>query len=193
MFELSESDIWELLYEYIGTSEGQADVENFLNSIGQGIGVGGGSGGGLGSGSLDDKEINSILADIKRAFAAAVTAVIPSFHIGSIHTTKSGYGADGQLNASLVVDESALHRESLRRNKNQPPNTGVEDILALFTHGYTIRKKRRFGYWHSHDDVRIGAKKRRSPNDFLSKFVDDMNSKYLGKCVVTLEDTYKRK
>lgn len=186
MTGFSEADVFALLYEYLGTSEGKAIVKDYFDSIGQG------GGSGSGSGTLDNSAVNSILADIRKSFAAAVTAVIPSFHIGSISTRKLGADSNGALNASLLIDESALQRESLRRNKAQPPNTGVEDILALFTHGYSVRKKRRFGYWHSHEDARIGAKMHRAPNDFLSEFVDSMNSKYLGKCVLTLEDKYQR-
>ena len=69
---------------------------------------------------------------------------------------------------------------------------GVNDILALFTHGYTLNK-RPYGFWvrnGGNSMTRIGALMHREPNLFLSEFVQRMNEEYIGQCVLALNDKY---
>ena len=111
---------------------------------------------------------------------------------------------DGRVKASIVVDESSLRRASLHYMKQSDERLmvkrgeGINDILALFTHGYTINGRRPYGFW-VRDNLaaelgnpltRIGALMHRDPNPFLTEFVNEMNTEYSGICEVTLNAKY---
>lgn len=149
-----------------------------------------------GSGPTSKSLIESMLQAICNEFIATVQEVIPSFRGSGVHTFVDGASDNmGIVRASISVDEDALKRESLHhmnRDLTVGHGEGVRDILALFTHGYTL-SKRPYGFWVKSEGrsmERIGARMHRDPNPFLSDFVGRMNAEYAGRCVLTLNNKY---
>lgn len=154
-----------------------------------------------GFGILTQTDVETMLQEIRNEFINAVSAVIASFRGDGVFTAHGEMDECGYVQASISVDEDALRRESLHyMNKNLSIGCGegVDDILALFTHGYTL-SKRPYGFWvrdTTHISAtgqamkRIGARMHRDPNPFLTEFVKRMNEKYGDKCVVTLNNKY---
>ena len=151
---------------------------------------------GTGSAPTSKAHIEAMLQEICDKFIAVVKDVIPSFRGSGVHAfINSGADDKGTVRASISVDEDALQRESLHyMNKDLSigHGEGVRDILALFTHGYTL-SKRPYGFWVKDGGLsmeRIGARIHREPNPFLSDFVQRMNAEYAGRCVLTLNNKY---
>lgn len=148
-------------------------------------------------------KIDEVLQNIRQEFIKVVSNVITSFRGDDVFISMGERDSNGNVRASINVNKDALRRESLHYiNKDMSigHGDGVEDILALFTHGYTI-SKRPYGFWARDQRtsdlgsplVRIGALMHRDPNPFLSEFVDRMNMRYDGVCKVSLNDKYKNK
>lgn len=136
-----------------------------------------------------------ILQSICEEFKTIVRNIIPSFRIEAIHADVDDLDNQGRLCASISIDEDALRRESIHymnKNLSIEHGEGVDDILALFTHGYSLNS-RPYGFWVKSGGtsmVRIGALISRDPNPFLSDFVNKLNAEYAGQCEVTLKDKY---
>lgn len=151
---------------------------------------------GGGSGALSKKRAQEILHTICEEFKSVVQKIIASFRLEAIHAEIDGFDNQGYLRANISIDEDALRRESLHymnKNLSIKHGEGIDDILALFTHGYTL-DKRPYGFWvrnGGNSMVRIGARTYRDPNPFLQDFVDKLNAEYAGQCVVTLKDKYR--
>ena len=94
--------------------------------------------------------IKLILGQIKYAFCEAVEKVIHSYRSEYVYTQITESDDEG-THAVISVDEEELRRESLhymnKKTRTIEHGEGVDDILALFTHGYTISGKRPFGFW----------------------------------------------
>ena len=191
---LSEEYIMQRLNKYANTKAGKERIAQIRREL-----FNGNKGG---AGTLTRDHVEKILADITDKFISAVIAVIHSFRYDGVHAVVGDMDKNGYVRASITVDEDALRRESLHyMNKNLSigHGEGVQDILALFTHGYTITGRRPYGFW-VRDNIsaaignsmtRIGALMHRDPNPFLSEFVEQMNTEYSGTCEVTLNDKYK--
>lgn len=143
-------------------------------------------------------EAEEILRDVRKRFVDAVLTVVSSFQSDSVSATFKESDTRGCLRASITVDENALRRESLHymnQNLSIGHGEGVNDILALFTHGYTLKNGRPYGFWvRSGGDSmdRIGARMHRDPNPFLINLVEQLNAEYEGRCALTLNSKYQR-
>lgn len=192
---LSEEYIMRRLNKYADSKAGKERIAQLRRDI-----FNGNKGGG--TGALTRARVEQVLNEVADKFISAVITVINSFRYDGVHTIVMDMDKNGYVKASITVDEDALRRESLHyMNKNLSigHGEGVEDILALFTHGYTITGRRPYGFWvrdnissetgHSLD--RIGALTHRDPNPFLLEFVDEINEEYQGVCEITLNDKYK--
>lgn len=190
---LSEEYIMKRLGQYVKSQAGQARITQLRKEAFNGVG-------GKGSGFLSREDVEKTLNAITDKFVSAVIAVIPSFRFAGGYTI-GDIDNDGRVKASIVVDEDSLRRESLHyvnKDLSIGHGEGINDILALFTHGYTITGKRPYGFWvrdnlsaeMGHPLTRIGALMHRDPNPFLTDFVNEMNAEYSGTCEVTLNDKY---
>lgn len=186
---ISEAYIMRRLNEFARTDAGKAKIAQYRKELFE---KGNGS-----PGVLTRERVQEILFKICEDFKSVVREVIASFRAEAIQAEMQGFYDDGRFRASISVDEDALRRESLhyiQSNLSISRGKGVDDILALFTHGYTITKKRPFGMW-VHDGgnsmTRVGARMHRDPDPFLTTFVNRMNEEYAGKCVITLNNKYK--
>lgn len=189
---ISEKYIMQRLKAFLRTDAGKAVVAKCRQDAYDGLSDIGG---------ISREDVNDILLDIKLEFIEAVKNVIPSFRGECVHVSTSQMDKSGRIKASISVDDEALRRESLHymnRDLTVGHGGGINDILALFTHGYTLTK-RPYGFWVRDDAhasatgtplVRIGALMHRDPNPFLSKFVELMNYKYADICEITLNDRY---
>lgn len=190
---ISEEYIMKLLGQYAKSDAGKARIKQFRKDAFNGFG-------GKGSGYLSREDVEKILTEITDKFISAVISVIPSFRYAGGRTVGE-IDDEGRVKASIMVDEESLSRESLHyMNKNLTigRGEGVHDILALFTHGYTITGRRPYGFW-VRDNLtaelgnpltRVGALMHRDPNPFLTEFVNEMNTEYSGICEVTLNAKY---
>lgn len=186
---ISEAYIMRRLNDFIKTDAGKAKIAQVRKDL-----VGKSLGGG--SGALSKDMAQEIINKICEEFKVVVREVIQSFRVDAIHANVEGFDGEGFLRANISVDEDALRRASLHyMNKDLTigHGEGVDDILALFTHGYKL-SKRPYGFW-VHDGgnsmTRIGARMQRDPNPFLADFVDRLNAEYEGRCTVTLNDKYR--
>lgn len=191
---LSEEYIMKRLEKYIKTKQGKAQIAQYRKDVFEGKVSH--------PGLLTKDTVTKTLADVRAALISAIQKVIVTFRSDLVYTSFSPMDDDGHVNASVTVDEDALRRESLHRMKQGERLTishgeGVRDILALFTHGYTL-DKRPYGFW-VRDNVmadmgqpltRIGALTHRDPNPFLRILVDELNEQYAGVCKITLNDKY---
>lgn len=149
---------------------------------------------------LSKQKVTKVTKEIKDELAEAILRVIATFDTGALAVEIGDMDDSGQVRASISVDEDALHRDSLHyMNKNLSigHGEGVHDILALFTHGYTL-SRRPYGFW-VRDNImaeigssmeRIGALTHRDPNPFLAELVAELNAQYGGTCKVTLNEKY---
>ena len=148
-----------------------------------------------GAGLLTRTRVAAILQEIRDEFISTVIGVIPSFRGDSVVAVSGEMDAQGCVSASITVDEDALRRESLHymnRDLSIGHGEGVDDILALFTHGYTL-DKRPYGFWvhpGGNSMTHIGARMHREPNLFLTEFVERKNAEYAGQCVLALDNKY---
>lgn len=172
---LSEKDILNLLQEYVRTPE----AKKWLSSQ-YGVTIGG---------------FDSVVNDIKQELIAAITAVLPNFNTSAIHCLREDRD-EKNSRYSIVIDMAALRRESLYYTTaagNRVQGEGIDDILALFTHGYTLKHRTPYGIWDRSDgtSVRIPALRHRDANPFLQELCKKLNVKYRDICVITLNDDYK--
>ena len=176
MSVVSEEYIMQLLNKYIMTGAGNKKIAKIWPE-------------------LSRRSAHKIARDICEKFKNVIREVIDSFRLDAIHVKMKGIDSSGRLRASIMIDEDAMRRESLHQiNKDLSirRGEGVQDILALFTHGYTLRK-RPYGFWvrsGGNSIARIGARVHRDSNPFLINFVNQLNTEYAGRCVVTLDDKY---
>lgn len=197
MGALSESYIMGLLRKYIKSDEGKAKIQEYHLSVFNGRIPDDGS-------PFSREKINEYLEAIRLQVWKAIVAVIPSFarSYGNIHAELTGADQRG-IRASISIDEEALHRASLHYMNRKTfratgaltvsAGKGVDDILALFAHGYSIHGHRPFGFW-VHDggnsEEYIGARMRRDPNPFLETVVDEVNDRYHGIGSAILDKKY---
>lgn len=167
---ISEDYIMGLLKGYVKTEYGKALVDEHLKrSFSSGKSIGGAS----------HENISAILRIIKMDLFYTIVSRIPSFLRSGESCLSENIGEykDGYVNASISVDTAVLHRDSLRRRDGRGyTGGGIDDILSLFVHGYTIGRNRPWGYWvHSEplSEDYIGAKVHRNPDNFLQEMVDD--------------------
>ena len=188
MSVISEEYIMRRLYKYVNSKAGRAKLAQrrrdiYYNSSFSSPGV------------MTRSRVAAILQDIRDEFIDTVIEIIPSFRAGGVTAVAGDIDEQGYVEASLLIDEGSLHRESLHymnSNLSIGRGEGVNDILALFTHGYTLNK-RPYGFWvrnGGNSMTRIGALMHREPNLFLSEFVQRMNEEYIGQCVLALNDKY---
>ena len=191
---ISEKYIMQLLSEYAESEPGKKKILSIRRDIF--------NGNKRGKGGITRDRAEQILNEISDKFVNTVITVIHSFRGDGVHSVIGEMDINGRVHADITVDEDALHRESLHyMNKNLSigHGEGVNDILALFTHGYTISGRRPYGFWvrdgvsseNNSSLTRIGALMHRDPNPFLSNFVDKMNNEYSGLCNITLNEKYK--
>lgn len=185
---ISEDYIMRRLQHFVNSEAGRAKIAQHRRDVYYGNAP-------AGAGSLTRSQVATILQKIRDEFISTVIGVIPSFRSESVIAISGEMDSQGLVEASIAVDEDALHRESLHyMNKDLSigHGEGVNDILALFTHGYTLNK-RPYGFWVHADGnsmTRIGARMHREPNLFLTEFVERMNSEYAGQCVLALDNKY---
>ena len=149
-----------------------------------------------GGGILTKEQALEIARDICEEVRKAVREVIHSFRVSAIQAHFDGIDERGFLRANISVDEDALYRASLHhmnRDLTISHGEGVNDIIALFTHGYSL-SKRPYGFWVRNGGRsmnRIGARMHRDPNPFLQDLVNRLNAEYDGRCTVTLNNKYR--
>lgn len=192
---ISEEYINSLLKRYIDTTPGKQKIAKYKKDVFNGTKRGS-------SGMLTKEAAVTTTQHIVESFISTVTSVIHSFDRKYVHYSIR-QKKSGRITASIFVDEDGLRRESLHRlNKNRTISAGegVHDILALFTHGYTLRS-RPYGVWvrdalhaaaSGKSMIMIGALIHRDPNPFLKEFADQMNAVYKGICSVELNEKYIR-
>lgn len=192
---LSQEYIMQRLTEYMNSKAGKDRLAD-LRKKGMTTATG------LGSGAMSNQQIKTVANAIADAFASAVIEVIMSFRSEKVHVVTAQPDAQGKVRVSIVVDEDGLRRESLHymnKNGTLAHGGGVNDILALFTHGYTISSRRPYGFWvrdgvyakaTGNSMTRIGALMHRESNPFLSNFVTRMQAEYGDVCEVTLNNKY---
>ena len=189
---ISEDYIMKLVREYVDSDAGRARVSQWRRDIFNGSSRGA-------RGALTKSDVRRTSQEIVEDFVLAVTRVIPSFRGTDVVAVIGEMDGDGLVKVDISVSAEALCRESLHyMNKDLTigHGEGVKDILALFTHGYTI-DKRPYGFW-VHDNManaaspltRIGALMHRDPNPFLLDLVNTINAEYEGVCKATLNDKY---
>lgn len=142
---------------------------------------------------IEKSDLGKILNDIRETFLAAIRDKIPSFR-GNSAVIGNYREKEGQIYAYLRIDPDALRRQSLyyqTRTGSIQQGEGVKDILALFTHGYNLRRGPT-GYWDKSggETVYTHAKMRREPDTFLRDCVNKLNARYGGVCQITLDNTY---
>ena len=185
---ISENYIMQRLQQYVNSEAGRAKIAQHRRDVYYGNASAGAS-------SLTRSRVTAILQEIRDEFISTVISVIPSFRGDSVVAVSGEMDAQGYVDASITVDEDALRRESLHyMNKDLSigHGEGVDDILALFTHGYTLNK-RPYGFWvhpGGNSMTRIGARMHREPNLFLTEFVERKNAEYAGQCVLALDNKY---
>lgn len=186
---VSEKYIMQRLSEYVKSDTGKARIAQHRKDVFNGRRKGG-------NGGLTRDRLESILQEIRDKFVVAVIAVIASFRGDGVTTITGEMDEEGNVRASLLVDEDALRRESLHYMKKDLSighGEGINDILALFTHGYAPLDRQPHGFWVHDNGVsmeRTSARLYRDPNPFLSDFVKKMNQEYSGKCFLTLNEKY---
>lgn len=185
---ISEDYIMRRLQQFVNSEAGRAKIAQHRRDVYYGNAP-------AGAGSMTKSKVAAVLQEIRDEFISTVIGVIPSFRGDSVVAIAGEMDAQGYVEASLTVDEDALRRESLHyMNKDLSigHGEGVDDILALFTHGYSL-SKRPYGFWvrpGGTSMTRIGARMHREPNLFLTEFVQRMNAEYAGQCVLALNDKY---
>lgn len=188
MSVISEAYIMRRLREFVQFDAGKAKIAQVRKDLAEQIGSA--------AGTLSEDKAQKILRAICKEFKQVVRKEIKSFRADAIHANIEGYDDNGFLRAGISVDDDALRRASLHHmnsNLSISHGEGVNDILALFAHGYEL-SKRPYGFW-VHDGGNsmtwIGARMHRDPNPFLANFVSEANAKYAGQCTVTLKDDYR--
>ena len=183
---ISETYAMKLLYDFLKTDAGKAKISQaHKEMIEKGFGI-------MTSKEMAVEIIHNICEEVRKA----VREVIRSFYVSSIQAVISDIDSQGILRASISVDEDALRRASLHHMNSDltiSHGQGINDIIALFTHGYSLNK-RPYGFWvrNGGDSMaRIGARMHRDPNPFLQNLVNKLNAEYDGRCVVTLNNKYK--
>ena len=185
---ISEDYIMRRLQQYVNSDAGRAKIAQHRRDVYFGNAP-------AGAGSMTRSKVAAVLQVIRDEFVSTVLNVIPSFRGDSVVAVAGEMDEQGYVEASITVDEDALRRESLHyMNKDLSigHGEGVDDILALFTHGYDLTK-RPYGFWvrpGGNSMTRIGARMHREPNLFLTEFVQRMNAEYAGQCVLALDDKY---
>ena len=189
---ISEDYIMARLYKFINSEAGKAKLAKHNKDVYYGNAP-------AGAGSMTRSRVAAILQYIRDELISVILGIIPSFRASSIVALEGEMDPQGwQVEAKLVVNEDALRRESLHymnKDLSIAHGEGVRDILALFTHGYTL-SNRPYGFWVRSGGAsmnRIGARMHREPNLFLTEFVQKMNAEYAGRCVLTLNDKYTTK
>ena len=197
MSVIPEAYIKKLVSDYIKSDNGREKITQFRKDVFDGKK----SGGGL----LTREDMYQYLYEIKNMFWESVKNEIPSFErsFDNIHADADYFDENG-IHAVISVDDEALRRASLhymnKRERNESGDLtighggGVEDIIALFTHGYTITGRRPYGFW-VHDGGesmgRIGALTHRDPNPFMNILIAEINREFQGVCTATLDDKYE--
>lgn len=188
---ISEAYAMRRLNEFLKSDAGKAKIAQVRKDLLE-KGLGGG-------GALSKETALDIARDICEEVRKSVREVIRSFRVSSIQANFEGIDERGFLRANISVDEDALRRASLHHMNQEGQDLkisrgeGVEDIIALFTHGYKLNK-RPYGFWVRDGGTsmnRIGARMSRDPNPFLQDLVDRLNAEYEGRCTVTLNDKYR--
>ena len=171
---LNENDILDLLEEYVRDPKNR---QWLLQR--QGVEIGGNA---------------DVALAVRRALISAIRSVLPGFKVDGIRVVRNARAESGDQ-IDIVIDEAALHRESLYYFKDgvRKQGEGINDILALFTHGYDLSHRVPYGYWKKHtgETVRIGALAHRDANPFLQNLCDQLNVKYAGICTIELNNDYK--
>lgn len=179
--------------EYLSSSDGQALIRKYQWDVFEGKKA-------AQEGMLTRADTREYLTEIKEIFWNGVSEVIQSFsrNIADIYA-EIGEREGGGIKASISVNKEALHRSSLHYMRQSSDGAtsighgdGIDDILALFTHGYTLGS-RPYGFWvreNGDSMTRIGAKMHRDPNPFMQNIVNEINTKYSGICTATLDDKY---
>ena len=184
---ISEEYIMRRLREFVNSEAGRAKIAQYRRDVYFGNATS--------NSGLTRSMVFTILQEIREEFISTVLTVIPSFKGEGVFTISGEMDDKGQVEASVVVDDDVLRRESIHymnADLSIGHGEGVSDILALFTHGYTLNK-RPYGFWVRDGGTsmtRIGARMHREPNSFLTQFVERMNTRYAGKCVLNLDDKY---
>lgn len=118
---------------------------------------------------------------------SAIMQVIPSvaqYSMSNFFTEKIE-SFNNKYFVYIDFNENALRRESLN-----PSSQGVDNIIALFSNGYEIKKCKPpypYGNWHG---KKTYALRHREHNDFLSDVINDFNRSYCRNIAVVLNKKY---
>ena len=187
---ISEKHIMNLLQEYVRSKKGRAALKEIDKNLAIGSAYGAEDG-------FYKDQMQKYLDRIKREFTADVQKVIPSFDASRVHARIKNI-EKGVAKAVISIENAALRRESLFYTDSS--NTihhgeGVRDILALFTHGYTLKSKNPpSGFWvrdGGNSMTKIVALSHRDSNPFLQNIVDRLSERYKNACTITLDERYR--
>lgn len=151
-------------------------------------------------------DVSKIVDEIKEMLFDAITREIHSFHNSRDAIKDEPSQTEGKPEIVITIDKESLHRSSLHyMNAREYKKTGkltigagsgVQDIVALFVHGYTLKSRRRpFGFWVHEggaSEEYVGARRHRDPSDFLDVLIANINAIYKEMCTAYLDEKYKR-
>lgn len=115
-----------------------------------------------------------VVNDAANDLAQHVTNSIPSSLSGGIGAkTTVDFGDDGIATITLVIT-GVLYRPSLYQEKYG----GVDNIVSLFSKGWSYSKKGPRGYWHG---TMTNALRNRVADPFVARAVNEWESTWSGK------------
>lgn len=135
-----------------------------------------------------DNKIIPYADDMKNILLSHITPIIRSIKGGDIIIGDPKFSEDGKATIVLSFDEESLRRESLYPEKYPE---GLNDIVLLFTKGYTASNYVHGVWKNSSYSGEIVGRISRPPDDFLQKAVDEFNAKYPQVAIATLKEPYK--
>jgi len=182
---ISEKYIMSLLKEYVKSDEGRKRFAGKIKELG-------------GEYTPSRREMRTITRNIRKELYQAIHEHVKSFKPQSILISEPTV-VDGRTVFNIGFEKNALFRESLHYYQSNEDGVrekkytgaGIDDIVYLFEHGYTVHKKRPYGYWNTDQgEVWVSGKMHREPQYFLRAIVERMNVQYKDVCKVVLDDNY---
>lgn len=177
-----------MLESYISSPEGKKDLKE------SGINITG----------YSEKEMKIIATELRDSIINAYLGVVKDpkkyFDVKATKVNSPREQKDGTWKISVTFSSKALRRRSLysdapKKNSGAAlvktstgsgwfTGAGVEDIIGLFTTGYTAKDSVYGSWWNNQYDDGDGhfirSKRHRDPNDFVSKTIENFKTKYVG-------------
>ncbi len=127
---------------------------------------------------VTESDIRAMASDLAETITAAIPPALYGSLVCGIVVRKSG---DAEYSFDLNFDEGPLRRPSLN-----PSNSGVYNILGLFSQGYTITKRVPRGLWYGQT---IYALKHRDGQKFIEPAVASWAAGHTGNGITVKDYT----